>query len=63
MDMRFGMWNIGSLYRAGSLIMVSKDSGSIEGRWQGSGTAPAGAHTFFYGEGMRTMNWVQGFCT
>jgi hypothetical protein len=30
MDMRFGMWNIRSLYRAGSLITVWKDSGSVE---------------------------------
>jgi exonuclease III len=48
--MRFGTWNIGSLYRVGSLMRVSGELsryrldlvGVQEVRWEGSGTAPAG---------------------
>jgi exonuclease III len=57
MDMRFGTWNVRSLYRAGSLMTVSKELskykldlvGVQEVRWDRGGTKPAGA--FFYGEG------------
>jgi exonuclease III len=59
MDMRFGTWNIRSLYRVGSLMTVSRELsrywldlvGVQEVRWEGSGTAPAGEYTFFYGKG------------
>jgi exonuclease III len=59
MDMRFGTWNVGSLYRAGSLMTVSRDLtrykldlvGVQEVRWDGSGTEPAGEYTFIYGKG------------
>jgi exonuclease III len=59
MDMRFGTWNIRSLYRAGSLMAVSRELsrygldlvGVQEVRWEGSGTVPAGEYTFFYGKG------------
>jgi exonuclease III len=59
MDMRFGTWNIRSLYRAGSLMTVSRELpryrfdlvGMQEVRWEGSGTVPAGEYTFFYGKG------------
>jgi hypothetical protein len=37
--------------------------GVQEVRWEGSGTVPAGEYTFSMERGMRTMNWVQGFCT
>jgi hypothetical protein len=37
--------------------------GVQEVRWEGSGTVPAGEYTFCMERGMRTMNWVQGFCT
>jgi hypothetical protein len=33
MDMRFGTWNVRSLYRAGSLITVAED---ISMRWAGN---------------------------
>jgi exonuclease III len=54
MDMRFGTWNIGSLYRAGSLVTVSNELlkyrldllGVQEVRWEGGGTEPAGRYTF-----------------
>jgi exonuclease III len=59
MDMRFGTWNVRSLYRAGSLMTVSRELaryeldlvGVQEVRWEGSGTEPAGEYTFFYGKG------------
>jgi hypothetical protein len=64
MDMRFSAWNIRSLYRAGSLMTVSKELaryklnlvGVQEVRWEGSGTEPAGAYTFFMEREMRIMN-------
>jgi hypothetical protein len=59
MDMRFGLWNVRGLYRAGSLMTVSKELARYkldlvvvqEVRWEGGGTEPAGEYTFFYGEG------------
>jgi exonuclease III len=56
--MRFGTWNIRSLYRAGSLMTVSKELSKYkldsvrvqEVRWDRGGTEPAGEYTFFYGE-------------
>jgi hypothetical protein len=33
--------------------------GVQEVRWEGSGNRTAGEYTFFYGRGMRTMNWIQ----
>jgi hypothetical protein len=59
MDMRFGMWNVSSLYRAGSLMTVSRELarhkldlvGVQEVRWEGCGTEPVGEYTFFYGKG------------
>jgi exonuclease III len=59
MDMRFGTWNVRSLYRAGSLVTVSRDLarykldlvGVQEVRWEGGGTEPAGEYTFLYGKG------------
>jgi hypothetical protein len=59
MDMRFGTWNARNLYRAGSLMTVSRELsryrldlvGVQEVRWEGSGTLPAGEYTFFYGNG------------
>jgi hypothetical protein len=58
MAMRFGTWNIRSLYRAGALMTDSRELsiyrldlvGVQDIRWEGSGTAPAGEYTFFYGK-------------
>jgi exonuclease III len=69
MDMRFGTWNIKSLYRTGSLMTVLRELsryridlvGVQEVRWEGSGTVPAGEYTFFYGKG--NENHELGFCT
>jgi hypothetical protein len=57
--MKFGMWNVRSLYRAGSLMTVAKELskcmldlvGVHEVRWDRDGTEPAGKYTFFYGKG------------
>jgi exonuclease III len=54
MDMRFGTWNVRSLYRAGSLTTVSRELsrymldlvGVQEVRWEGVGTEPVREYTF-----------------
>jgi hypothetical protein len=59
MDIRFGLWNVRSLYRASSLMTVSRElsrykldlAGMQEVRWEGGGTEPSGEYTFFYGMG------------
>jgi hypothetical protein len=59
MDMNFGLWNVRSIVRAGSLMTVSRELsryklhlvGVQEVRWEGDGTEPAGEYTFFYGKG------------
>jgi hypothetical protein len=69
MDMKFGMWNIRSLYSVGSLMTVSRELsryrldlvGVQEVRSEGSGTIRAGEYTFFYGKG--NENHELGFCT
>jgi hypothetical protein len=70
MDMRFGLWNVRSLYRAGSLMTVSRELarykldlvGVQEDKWEGGGTEPAGEYTFFYSKGNENHELVQGFC-
>jgi hypothetical protein len=69
MDMKFGTWNIRSLYRVGTLMIVSRELsryrldlvGVQKVRWEGSGTIPAGEYTFFYGRGMRTIGGYRVF--
>jgi hypothetical protein len=59
MDMRFGLWNVRSLYRAATLMTVSRElsrykldlAGVQEVRWGGSGTETDGEYTFFYVKG------------
>jgi hypothetical protein len=59
MNMRFGLWNVRNLYRAGSLITVLRELskykldlvGVEEVRWEGGGTEPVGEYAFFYGKG------------
>jgi hypothetical protein len=57
-NMRFGTWNVRSMYRADSLRAVVEEIsnkldlvGVQEVRWEGGGTEPAGEYTFFYGKG------------
>jgi exonuclease III len=58
-DMRFGTWNVRSLYRAGSLKTVARELGKYkldlvgvqEVRWEKEGTERAEYYTFFYGKG------------
>jgi exonuclease III len=67
--MDFGTWNIRSLYRAGSLMTVSRELsrcrldivGVQEVRWEGNGTAPAGEYMFFYGKGNKNHEYGTGF--
>jgi hypothetical protein len=58
MDLRFGTWNVRSLYRAGSLTTVASkiskyklDLVGVQIRWDSGGTEPAGKYTFFYDKG------------
>jgi exonuclease III len=52
MDMRFGTWNVRSMYTAGSLLTVAKEIskykldlvGVQEVRWDRGGTEPAGEY-------------------
>jgi hypothetical protein len=61
--MRFGLWNVRSLYRAGSLLAVSRELskykldlvGVKEVRWEGSGTKHEVTH-FSTERGMRITN-------
>jgi hypothetical protein len=65
-DLRVGAWQ---MQRAVSLLTLSRELskrklhlvGVQEVRWEGSGTVPAGEHTFCMGRGMRTMNCLQSF--
>jgi exonuclease III len=55
MYMRFGTWNVRSMYRAGSLRVVGEEIstykldlvGVQEVRWDGGGTERAGEYKFF----------------
>jgi exonuclease III len=63
MNMRFGTWNVRSLYRSGSLKMVARELGKYtldlvgvqEVRWDKDGTERAEDYTFFYGAGTASM--------
>jgi exonuclease III len=59
MNMRFGIWNVRSLYKAGSLMTVLRELskykldlvGVQEVRLEDGGTEPASEYTFFCGKG------------
>jgi hypothetical protein len=56
MELRFGLWNVRSLYRADSLVTVSRELaryklvlvGVQEVRREDSGIEPAGEYTFWH---------------
>jgi exonuclease III len=69
MDMRFGTWNVRSMYRAGSLRAIAEELskynldlvGVQEVRWDAGGTEPASKYTFFYGKWNENHELGRGF--
>jgi hypothetical protein len=69
--MRFGTWKLIRLYRAGSLVSVSKENilkykldlvGVQKVIWVGGSTKLVGKYTFFFTEsGRKAMNYAQVF--
>jgi hypothetical protein len=63
MEMRFGTWNVRSLYRAGSLVTVSKELSKykldfvrVQARWEGGGAVITRRIHFSTKKGMRAMS-------
>jgi hypothetical protein len=69
MDIRFGTWDVRSMYRAGSLRAVAEEIskykldlvGVQEVRWNGDGNEPAGEYMFSYGKGNENHELGTGF--
>jgi exonuclease III len=68
MDMRFGTWNVRSMYRAGSLRVareeISKyklDLVGVQVRCDEGGTEQAGEYTFFYVKANKNHELGTGF--
>jgi exonuclease III len=69
MDMRFGTWNVRSLYRRGSLKIETHESAKYnldllkvqEVRWDNGDSEPADNHTFFYGNRNANHHIETGF--
>ena len=67
--MRFGTWNVRSLYWAGSITAADKELtrykldlvGVQEVRWDKGGTVRAGDYNFFYGKEKKNHQLGTGF--
>jgi hypothetical protein len=67
--MNISTWNVRSLYRAGSLMIVSKELDRYklglvrvqEVRWEVGGTEPVGEYIFFYGKENENHELTTGF--
>jgi hypothetical protein len=63
MDMRFGTWNVRSLYRPGSLKMVARELGKykldlvgVQVRWDKGGSERAEDYTSSMEQGMKIIS-------
>ena len=63
--MGFSMWNVRSLYRAGSRIAAARKlarckldlDGVQKVSWDKGGTVEVGDYNFFYGKETKIINW------
>jgi len=66
--MRYGTWNVRSLYRAGSLTAAARELARYkldlvdvqEVRWDKEGILRAGDYNFLNGKKMKIINWEKG---
>jgi exonuclease III len=69
--MRFGMWNVKSLYRSGSRTAAARELarykldllGVQEVRWDKGGTVRAGDYFFSMEKEIQIINWEEDFRT
>ena len=67
--MRFGTWNVRSLYRPGSLRAAERELTRYKldllavqkVRWDNGGTVRAGDYNFFMENETKIINWEQNF--